>query len=91
MFSSSITSYRGTIRKVATVGLAALSLGTMMVATSEPAQARGFFFRGGGFRGGFGGFRGGYGGFRGGFGGIGYRRFGYGGFGGYRRFGYGFG
>lgn len=61
-----VMSYGGTMRKCVIAGVTALSVGTVIVATAEPAQA----FRGG--------FRGGYGGFRGGYGGFGYRRFGYG-------------
>ena len=70
-------SFQAGAKKVAAAGLVVASMGTVLVASAEPAQA---------FRGGFGGF--GYRRF--GYGGFGYRRFGYGGFG-YRRFGYGFG
>ncbi len=106
MFSVSFGSYGGAFKKAATVGLAALSVGAMVAATTDTAQARGFggggfggggVFRHGGFGGGFGrgGFgRGGFGGFRGGYGRFAGFRGGYGGFGrgrfGYRRFGYGF-
>ena len=56
MKTNSFGSYGATLKKAAAAGLAALSLGAMVLATTDRAEARGFgggggVFRAGGFRG----------------------------------------